>query len=121
MSDKYALIAAEQAMSGPAPSVSAMCAGLEVSRSGFYDWQRAVPSPRQLRRAKLTRHVHAAFEAGRGVYGVRRVHAVLAGSADPEVASASVDLVRSIMREAGACQDFCVSGLSYFVRFIGVG
>ena len=41
MSDKYALIAAEQAMSGPAPSVSAMCAGLEVSRSGFYDWQRA--------------------------------------------------------------------------------
>ena len=49
MSDKYALIAAEQAMSGPAPSVSAMCAGLEVSRSGFYDWQRAVPSPRQLR------------------------------------------------------------------------
>ena len=22
---------------------------------------------------------------------------------------------------AGACQDFCVSGLSYFVRFIGVG
>ena len=69
MSDKYALIAAEQAMSGPAPSVSAMCAGLEVSRSGFYDWQRAVPSPRQLRRAKLTRHVHAAFEAGRGEYG----------------------------------------------------
>lgn len=106
MSDKYALIAAEQAMSGPAPSVSAMCAGLEVSRSGFYDWQRAVPSPRQLRRAKVTRHVHAAFEAGRGVYGVRRVHAVLTGSADPEVASASVDLVRSIMREAGlvACQ-----------------
>ena len=106
MSDKYALIAAEQAMSGPAPSVSAMCAGLEVSRSGFYDWQRAEPSKRQRRRAKVTRHVHGAFEAGRGTYGVRRVHAVLTRCTDPEVASASIDLVRAIMREEGlaACQ-----------------
>lgn len=106
MSDKYALIAAEQAASDPAPSVSAMCTGLEVSRSGFYDWVHAVPSPRQLRRAKVTRHVHAAFEAGRGTYGVRRVHAILARSTDPEVASASVDLVRDIMRAEGlvACQ-----------------
>ena len=106
MSDKYALIAAEQATDEPAPSVSAMCAGLEVSRSGFYDWQRCEPSPRQLRRAKITRHVHAAFEVGRGTYGVRRVHAILTGSSDPQVASASVDLVRSIMREEGlvACQ-----------------
>ena len=106
MSDKYALIAAEQAMGEPAPSVSAMCAGLEVSRSGFYDWQRAEPSKRQRRRAKVTRHVHGAFEAGRGTYGVRRVHAILTRCTDPEVASASIDLVRAIMREEGlaACQ-----------------
>lgn len=106
MSDKYELIAAEQASPEPAPSVSAMCAGLKVSRSGFYDWQQAQPSPRQLRRAKVTRYVRAAFDAGRGAYGVRRVHALLTGSTDPEVASASVDLVRAIMREEGlvACQ-----------------
>lgn len=106
MSDKYALIAAEQATGEPAPSVSAMCAGLEVSRSGFYDWQRAEPSKRQRRRAKVARHVHGAFEAGRGTYGVRRVHAILTRCTDPEVASASIDLVRAIMREEGlvACQ-----------------
>lgn len=106
MSDKYALIAAEQATGEPAPSVSAMCAGLEVSRSGFYDWQRAEPSKRQRRRANVARHVHGAFEAGRGTYGVRRVHAILTRCTDPEVASASIDLVRAIMREEGlvACQ-----------------
>ena len=106
MSDKFAFIAAEQATSDPAPSVSAMCAGLGVSRSGFYDWQQAQPSPRQLRRAKVTRYVHAAFKAGRGTYGVRRVHAILARSTDPDVASVSVDLVRAVMAQEGlvACQ-----------------
>ena len=106
MSEKFALIAAEQATSDPAPSVSAMCAGLGVSRSGFYDWQQAQPSPRQRRRAKVTRYVHAAFKAGRGTYGVRRVHAILARSTDPDVASVSVDLVRAIMAQEGlmACQ-----------------
>ena len=56
MSDKFAFIAAEQATSDLAPSVSAMCAGLGVSRSGFYDWQArqtAGPSPREQRRADL--------------------------------------------------------------------
>ena len=99
MSDKYTFIAAEQANLDPAPSVQAMCVGLGVSRSGFYHWQHAEPSARQLRRAKLTRHVHAAFDAGRGTYGVRRVHAMLTRSADPEVASVSLDLVRAIMRD----------------------
>ena len=98
MSEKFALIAAEQATSDPAPSVSAMCAGLGVSRSGFYDWQQAQPSRRQRRRVKVTRYVHAAFKAGRGTYGVRRVHAILARSTDPDVASVSVDGQR---REAG--------------------
>lgn len=83
-----------------------MCAVLEVSRSGYYDWLRAVPSARTLRRAKVTRHVHAAFTVGRGTYGLRRVHAVLTRSADPEVASAGIDLVRDVMAEQDlvACQ-----------------
>lgn len=106
MSEKFAFIAAEQAASEPAPSITGMCTALGVSRSGFYAWQHAEPSARQLRRAKVARHVQAAFEAGRGTYGVRRVHAILTRSTDPEVASASIDLVRSIMAELelAACQ-----------------
>jgi transposase InsO family protein len=115
VSDKYAFIAAEQAVhedSQPAAaderlSVARMCAALKVSRSGFYDWLKAVPSARALRRAKVTEHVRAAFEhAGRGTYGARRVHAVLRRSDDPQVASASLDLVIDIMREQDlrACQ-----------------
>ena len=30
-----------------------MCRALRVSRSGFYDWARAEPSARAVRRAKL--------------------------------------------------------------------
>src|SRR5664280_2086404 len=52
-----------------------MCKALHVSRSGFYDWARAEPSARAVRRAKLAVHVKAAFVLGRGTYGVRRVHA----------------------------------------------
>jgi transposase InsO family protein len=83
-----------------------MCTVLAVSRSGFYEWAGAVASARARRRAKVGEHVVAAFEAGRGTYGVRRVQAILARSDDPQVASASLKLVRSIMREKGlyACQ-----------------
>jgi transposase InsO family protein len=115
VSDKYALIAAEQAAHEDSQqaaaderlSVARMCAALKVSRSGFYDWLKAAPSARALRRAKVTEHVRAAFEhAGRGIYGARRVHAVLRRSDDPQVASASLDLVIDIMREQDlrACQ-----------------
>ncbi|MGH3706030.1 MAG: IS3 family transposase [Agromyces sp.] len=63
-------------------------------------------SARTLRRAKVGVHVLAAFEVGRGAYGVRRVHAILSRSDDPQVASASLSLVRDLMRENGlrACQ-----------------
>lgn len=115
MSEKYSFIAAEwdyyasQARAG-APveqlPLSRMFTVLEVSSSGYYDWLRASPSPRALRRAKVDDHVHVAFEAGRGTYGSRRVHAILTRSDDPEVASAGIDLVRDVMREQGlvACQ-----------------
>ena len=119
MSEKYALIAAEWAdeyedpdvwadvvADGAPLSVAGLCKALDVSRSGYYDWVRATPSARAVRRAKVAEHVKAAFKLGRGVYGVRRVHAVLARSLDPEVARVSPDLVRVLMRENGlhACQ-----------------
>ena len=83
-----------------------MCAWLNVSTSGFYDHENAVETARQRRRAKVSSHVQAAHAAGRGGYGVRRVHAVLARSDDPEVASCSLKLVRALMAELGlaGCQ-----------------
>ena len=107
MSDKFALIAAEQADDHEQQlPVGLMCRALRVSRSGFYDWVRAEPSARAVRRAKLAVHVKAAFVLGRGTYGVRRVHAVLTHSDDPQVASVSLDLVRNLMQENDlqACQ-----------------
>ena len=106
MTAKFVFIAAEKAdLTSPYP-VAKMCAWLKVSTSGFYDHLNAVESDRACRRAKLIPHVQAAFDLGRGAYGVRRVHPVLRRSHDPEVASVSANLVRSIMAELGlrACQ-----------------
>ena len=101
MTAKFVFIAAEKAdVTSPYP-VTKMCAWLKVSTSGFYDHQNAVESDRARRRAKLTQHVQATFDLGRGTYGVRRVHQVLRRSHDPEVASVSTKLVRSIMAELG--------------------
>jgi transposase InsO family protein len=83
-----------------------MCAWLGVSTSGYYDHCAATPTARALRRTKIINHVQAAFELGRGTYGVRRVHAILTRSHDPEVASVSENLVRAVMAELGlaGCQ-----------------
>jgi len=106
VSDKYALIAAEKADPTSSYPVISMCTWLAVSTSGFHEWTTATPSARARRRALVTLHVQAAFTAGRGAYGVRRVHAVLTRCDDPSVASASLHLVRAIMRENSllACQ-----------------
>lgn len=106
MSEKYTLIAVEKADRSSPFSVVVMCSVLAVSTSAFYAWLTGEPSARELRRAKIGVHVQAAFDAGRGTYGVRRVHAVLRRSDDPEVATASPRIVRDIMREKGlrACQ-----------------
>jgi transposase InsO family protein len=106
MSEKYQLIAAEKADPYSPYSVIKMCGWLQVSSSGFYDHINARETARQQRRIKIIIHVRAAHAAGRGAYGVRRVQAVLARSHDPEVASCSLKLVRSVMAELGlaGCQ-----------------
>jgi len=69
---------------------------------GFYEWRTATPSAAAWRRVLLAGLVAAAFEAGRGAYGARRVRAVL-GNGGNQV---SLQLVRLLMREQGlrACQ-----------------
>lgn len=106
MNEKFAFIAAERAdVASPYPVIK-MCAWLAVSTSGFYDHLNAVETDRARRRTKIIDHVRAAHAAGRGCYGILRVHAVLARSHDPEVASASTTLVRSVMAQLGlaGCQ-----------------
>jgi len=106
VSDKYALIGAEKADPKSPFTVTLMCLVLAVSSSAFYAWTRAETSARAERRAVLKVHVQAVFDAGRGTYGVRRVHAMLTRSEVPAVASASPKLIRSVMAELGlkACQ-----------------
>ena len=83
-----------------------MCTLLAVSPSGFYEWRDRSQSVRAARRELVAAHVRAAFDAGRGTYGFRRVHAIIARCEDPDVASASPKLIRSVMAELGlhACQ-----------------
>ncbi len=77
-----------------------------MSTSAFYERETCEPSARDRRRDLVAEHVQAAFGAGRGTYGHRRAHAILRRCHDTAVASASLKLVRSIMREQGlhACQ-----------------
>lgn len=106
MSERYEFIAAEKAEPDCPWPTRSMCGWLHVSTAGFYAHLAAGPTDRDRRRAKVAEHVQATFDLGRGAYGVRRVHAILQHSLDPEVASCSARLVRSIMAELGlkACQ-----------------
>jgi putative transposase len=79
-----------------------MCRMLGVPRSSFYAWRNRAESATAARRRELAVRVKAAFEAGRGAYGCRRVAAQLNRDGHP----CSVGLVADLMRELGlrACQ-----------------
>jgi putative transposase len=79
-----------------------MCALLGVPRSSFYAWRGRAETASAARRRELAVLVTAAFEAGRGAYGCRRVAAQLNRDGHP----CSVGLVADLMRELGlrACQ-----------------
>ncbi len=77
VSEKYALINAEKADPESPYPTAGMCTWLGVSQSGFYEWRCATPSAAARRRVLLAGLVAAAFEAGRGAYGARRIRAVL--------------------------------------------
>ena len=57
--------------------VAFMCRQLEVSPSGFWEWCRRGPSQHALDDQRLTVHVRAAFDEGRGTYGSPRVYRAL--------------------------------------------
>ncbi len=100
MSDRFEFIDAEYAARNndmPTPPITRMCALLEVSRSGYYDWLDRPSSATAARRQQLKLVVAKSFTESNGTYGYRRVHADLLDwgwTAGPE-------LVRALMRQMG--------------------
>jgi hypothetical protein len=80
-----------------APSIVKMCAWLEVSRPGFYEWRNRPASATAERRGALKLFIIRSFDDSDGTYGHRRIHADLAGWGVP----CGRELVRSVMRELG--------------------
>jgi transposase InsO family protein len=79
-----------------------MCAWLDVSKSGFYDWRDRPTSATAERRAALAVTITEIFTASDETYGYRRVHAELGRQG----VQAGAELVRALMRTEGlvACQ-----------------
>jgi transposase InsO family protein len=102
VSDVYEFIDAEYATSAAAPAITRMCAWLEVSKSGYYEWRSRPESATAKRRTELKLLIRKAFDDSDGTYGHRRVWSQLARWG----VRAGLELVRALMRELGlvACQ-----------------
>jgi putative transposase len=102
VSDVYEFIDAEYATSPAAPAITRMCAWLEVSKSGYYEWRSRPESATARRREELKLLIRKAFDDSDGTYGHRRVWAQLARWG----VRAGLELVRALMRGLGlvACQ-----------------
>jgi transposase InsO family protein len=102
VSDVYEFIDAEYATSAAAPAITRMCAWLEVSKSGYYEWRSRPESATAKRRTELKLLIRKAFDDSDGTYGHRRVWCQLARWG----VRAGLELVRALMRELGlvACQ-----------------
>jgi putative transposase len=102
VSDVYEFIDAEYATSPAAPAITRMCAWLEVSKSGYYEWRSRPESATARRREELKLLIGKAFDDSDGTYGHRRVWAQLARWG----VRAGLELVRALMRELGlvSCQ-----------------
>src|SRR5258708_18959431 len=79
-----------------------MCAWLEVSKSGYYEWLSRPESATAKRREELKLRIGDIFDDSDGTYGYRRIAAQLARRG----VAAGEELVRRLMRELGlvACQ-----------------
>jgi putative transposase len=102
VTEVYEFIDAEYATCENAPAITRMCAWLEVSKSGFYDWRSRPESGTARRQEKLRLLIRKIFDDSDGTYGYRRIAWQLARQGTV----AGAELVRKLMRELGlvACQ-----------------
>jgi transposase InsO family protein len=82
-------------------SILSLCANLEVSPSGYYDWQkrRATPGPRGASTASLTAEIREIHEQSRATYGSPRVVLELRKKGKRH----GRNRVARLMKEAGLC------------------
>ncbi len=73
----YTFIAEEKADPESPWSTAEMCRVLQVSRSGFYDWQSRPPSDRDVTDRVLAAEIEAIWGCSARTYGAPRVHAWL--------------------------------------------
>jgi putative transposase len=97
VTEMYEFIDAEYATRENAPAVTRMCAWLEVSKSGFYDWKSRPESATSERRKKLALIIRKIFDDSDSTYGYRRIAEQLARQGTV----AGAELVRKLMRELG--------------------
>jgi putative transposase len=100
VSEKYDFIDAGRAAAGEAAellTVARMCALVEVSKSGFYEWRHRPESAAQRRRELLADKIAALFQAFNATYGYRRIHAELLRAGE----RVGPELVRKLMGEMG--------------------
>jgi transposase InsO family protein len=100
VSEKYEFIDAERAAAGEAAellTVARMCALVEVSKSGFYEWRHRPQSAAQRRRELLADKISALFQVFHATYGYRRIHAELLRAGE----RVGPELVRKLMGEMG--------------------
>jgi len=102
VSEMYEFIDAEYATCENAPAITRMCAWLEVSKSGFYEWLSRPQSAAAKRREGLKLLIKKMFDDSDGTYGYRRITWQLARQG----VQAGAGLVRRLMRLLGlvACQ-----------------
>jgi len=73
--------------------VTALCAALDVSTSGFYAWLTRPKSARQLEDERLAIEIEAAHVASRESYGTKRIHRALKNKGR-RVSAKRVDRIR---------------------------
>lgn len=101
MSERYELIDVEKdAMTDYGDrkyTITKICAWLEVSTSGYYEWRGRPVSATAERRARLAEAVTRIFEDSDETYGHRRIHAQLVRESE----RCTPELVRAVMRDLG--------------------
>lgn len=74
-----------------------MCRCLKVSPSGYYDWEKRSPSPRQIDNDRLLGRIREIHEDSRGIIGVPRMHEDLGEAGE----TASKNRIARLMASAG--------------------
>jgi transposase InsO family protein len=77
--------------------IQRQCQVLQVTRSGYYAWQKRPISATAQKRAELTRQVQTVYAQNRRVYGAPRIHEELQASGH----SCNRKTVAKVMKQAG--------------------